>query len=255
MRFDGKVCVVTGAASGIGNATAEMLAGEGGAVFLCDVAQEALAAAAADINARGGVARAMLCDVTSGRAVKNLVAAVTGGSGRIDVLVNCAGGSRDSVHLLEITEAQYKFTMDLNLKSMFLMLQAVIPVMLANGGGVIVNVSSQSARRGSEFTTPHYSAAKAGVLGLTRHVAREFGPRGIRCSAVAPGRCLSGERNRAIWAERERQGVSGKILESIALRRVSTPEEQARVIAFLCSQDSSFVTGATVDVSGGETCL
>jgi NAD(P)-dependent dehydrogenase (short-subunit alcohol dehydrogenase family) len=255
MQSDGKVCIVTGAAGGIGRATAEALAEDGGKVYLCDVNREALTKAAEGILGKGYVAKTMVCDVTSAEDIANLIRAVTADFGRIDVLVNCAGGSKDSVSLLEITEEQYYSTMNLNLKSIFLMMRAVIPVMLEKGKGVIVNVASQSGRRGSEFTTPHYSTAKAGVLGLTRHAAREFGPRGIRCNAVAPGRCLSGPRNRAIWAERERLGVSNKILQSIALRRLSVPEEQAEVIRFLCSDRSSFITGATVDVSGGELCF
>ena len=255
MDSSGRICIVTGAASGIGKATAEALARDGDTVCLCDIDPKGLAAAAESIVAEGHFAKAMVCDVTSAKQVDALVKAITDEFGRIDVLVNCAGGSKDSVHLLDVTEEQYYATMNLNLKSVFLTMHAVIPVMRAAGKGTIVNVSSQAGRRGSEFITPHYSTAKAGVLGLTRHAAREFGPCNIRINAVAPGRCLSGPRNRAIWAERERLGVAKKMLESIALRRASVPEEQAEVIRFLCSDRSSFVTGATVDVNGGELCF
>lgn len=255
MRLKDRVCIVSGAASGIGQATAVELAREGGRVVACDINPKGLEETAGIISSAGGVLTAALCDVTSRTDIDKMVKKTVEEFGAIHVLVNCAGGSSDSFHLLEVTEEQYDKTINLNLKSVFLMMQAVIPHMLANKCGVIVNVASQAGRRGHEQTRPHYTAAKSAVLGLTRHAAREFGPSGIRCVAVAPGRCLTGQRTREIWKERERLGTAGKILENIALRRMSTPEEQAAVISFLCSDAASFIAGATIDVNGGETCI
>ena len=255
MILQNKICIVTGAASGIGQAIAVDMAREGGRIIVCDINTEGLQETSKTILGEGGIVRSRTCNITSQTEIAEMVDETIAAFGVIDVLVNCAGGSTDSCHLLDITEEMYDRTVNLNLKSVFLTMKAVIPHMLNNKGGVILNVASQAGRRGNEATRPHYTAAKAGVLGLTRHAAKEFGPFGIRINAVAPGRCLTGERNRQIWKEREVLGTAAGILESVALRRLSTPEEQAKVITFLCSDGASFITGATLDVNGGETCI
>lgn len=255
MLLHERVCIVSGAASGIGQATAVEIAREGGRVIACDINVEGLKETFDIISGLGGVVRTQVCDITKQAEVGKTIGSVLDEFTTIDALVNCAGGSNDSNKLLEITEEMYDRAMDLNLKSVFLMMKAVLPHMIQRKCGAIVNVASQAGRRGSEFTKPHYTAAKAGVLGLTRHAAKEFGPYGIRVNAIAPGRCITGERNQQIWRDREKVGSATKILESVALRRVSSPEEQARAICFLCSDKASFITGATVDVNGGETCI
>lgn len=255
MILKNKVCIVSGAASGIGQATAVEMARQGGTVIACDISKEGLQATLDIISNGTAVVRTKRCDITNPTEIEKMTGAVLDEFGAIDVLVNCAGGSTDSSSLLDITAERFDWTMDLNLKSIFLMMKAVLPHMVKRKSGAIVNVSSQAGRRGSEFTKPHYTAAKAGVLGLTRHAAKEFGSYGIRVNAVAPGRCATSERNRQIWKEREESGDAARILGSVALKRVSAPEEQAKPICFLCSDQASYITGATLDVNGGETCI
>ncbi len=255
MLLERKVCLISGAASGIGQATAVEIAKEGGRVVGCDINSTGLKKTCDIICRKGGVMHSMECDITNQGQVNAMVESVIAEFGTIDVVVNCAGGSVDSLSLLDITEEMFDWAVTLNLKSVFLMMKATLPHMVARKSGVIVNVASQAGRRGSEFTRPHYSAAKAGVLGLTRHAAKEFGPYGIRVNAIAPGRCATSKRNKQIWREREEDGSAATILENVALRRVSDPQEQAKSICFLCSDAASFISGATLDVNGGETCI
>ena len=255
MPLTDKVCIVSGAASGIGQATAVAIARNGGIVIACDINCSGLSHTYNIITATGGRVKTRECDITKQDSINEMIDAVVEEFGAIDVMVNCAGGSTDSLSLLDITEDMFDWAIALNLKSVFLTMKAVLPHMVKRKSGVIVNVASQAGRRGSEFTRPHYSAAKAGVLGLTRHAAKEFGPYGIRVNAVAPGRCATSERNKQIWKERNEDGSAAKILENVALRRVSEPEEQANAICFLCSDAASFISGATIDVNGGETCI
>ncbi|KWX59890.1 SDR family NAD(P)-dependent oxidoreductase [Mycobacterium sp. NAZ190054] len=241
-----RVYIVTGAASGIGKATAEQLHGEGRRVVLADmdrVGAEALAAQLDD--ARPGSARAVDHDVTSADSWAALVERVSG-FGTIYGLVNNAGITRDK-SMLSMTEDQFHAVIDVHLRGSWLGCKAVIPAMRAGGGGSIVNISS-SNRHGA-FGQTNYSAAKAGIVGLTKAVAAEQAKHGIRCNAVAPGAVdtpMIGdvpERVRAQW------------LESIALGRLGKPSEIAAAIAFLLSDAASYVTAALLDVNGGEQHL
>ena len=253
MRFRDKVALVTGSGSGIGRAIAAQLGREGASVVLNDIDQALLDEALAQLRAEGVQAIAVQADVTSAESVERMVRRARDEFGRIDVLVNNAGGSMNHpIHLLELTVEMWDKVMDLNLKSAFVVSRAVLPGMIEQGRGAIVNVSSMDGRIGHESGRPHYSAAKAGMLGLTRHMAREFGPNGVRVNAVTPGYCFSGERIRRLWEMRPNRD---ELIGDVALRRVSTPEEQAEVVAFLASDQASFVTGATVDVNGGLFCL
>jgi NAD(P)-dependent dehydrogenase (short-subunit alcohol dehydrogenase family) len=249
MRLKNRVALVTGSAKGIGRAIAVALANEGAQVVVNDIDEAAIAKTVAEIEAKSNATMGIKGDVTSATDVASMVNRIKERFGRIDILVNNAGGSMNhSVHLLELSEEMWDNVVDLNLKSTFLVSKAVLPIMIQQGSGNIVNISSLAGRYGNETARPHYSAAKAGVLGLTRHMAREFGPQGIRVNAVCPGYCFSGDRIAEVWAKRPNKD---QMIATVALRRVSTPDEQADVVVFLASDESRYVTGATIDVAGG----
>jgi len=257
LRLDQKVSLITGAANGIGRAIAKEFAREGALLCLEDIEEPGLLALQAELKAIGGHEPLIsVGDATKLATVAATIEKIDRTFGRLDILVNNVGGSLNhSVHLLELSEAQWDQVLDLNVKTTFFHSQRAIPLMLRGGKGVIVNLGSQAGRRGNEASRPHYSASKSAVMGLTRHMAREFGPKGIRVNATAPGHCMSSERIRRMWEERERQGIAAGLVEAVALRRVSTAEEQAKVVVFLASDDASFITGATLDVSGGIVCI
>jgi NAD(P)-dependent dehydrogenase (short-subunit alcohol dehydrogenase family) len=167
----------------------------------------------------------------------------------VDILVNNAGGGTSLRFLEEVTAEDWDLTVNSNLKSAFLCCQGVVPAMKRQRSGRIVNVSSVAGRNVSRLSGPQYSSAKAGVLGLTRHLAQDLGPFGITVNAVAPGPTLV-DRVAKKWSFRSEQDRS-HILENIPLGRLAQPEEVATVIAFLASADASYVTGVTIDVNGG----
>ncbi|MFH1008981.1 MAG: SDR family oxidoreductase, partial [Candidatus Latescibacterota bacterium] len=203
-RVQDRVALITGAAKGIGKATAVALATEGAKIVLSDIDGDALDRTLAEFLERGTEAIAVRADVTNSREIAEMVKQSRDRFGRIDILVNNAGGAipKDSIHLLELTEEQWDWCVQLNLKSVFLVSREVLPLMIQQGKGNIVNISSMAARYGIEKNFANYTAAKAGVLGLTRHMAREFGPQGIRVNVICPGHCLSGDRTAQIWAKR-----------------------------------------------------
>jgi NAD(P)-dependent dehydrogenase (short-subunit alcohol dehydrogenase family) len=169
--------------------------------------------------------------------------------GRIDILVNNAGGGTALRFLEEVTEADWDYTLNSNLKSAFLCCQAVAPAMKAQRAGRIVNVSSVAGRNVSRLSGPQYSSAKAGLLGLTRHLAQDLGPFGITVNTVAPGPTLV-ERVAKKWALHAAE-ERARLLAAIPLGRLAQPEEVATVIAFLASEEAAYVTGVTIDVNGG----
>lgn len=251
--LEGKAAIVTGGAGGLGRAFAEALAREGCDVALADVESEALSEAVAELKKRLPDRRftALLCDVRDRAQVRAAAQHVRSALGRIDVLVNNAGGSLYTPKgLLEIEEEHWDLVLDVNLKGVFLFCQAVVPIMREQGGGRIVNVSSIGGRTASVVTGVPYAAAKAGIIGLTRRLAKEVGPWKINVNAIAPGTVLSGERMVRLWNELtpEQQAVT---LDSVPLGRLSTAEEQADVVVFLAGPGSRYMTGAVIDVNGG----
>ena len=244
--FKGKFGIVTGAASGIGRAAALHLATAGAGLTLVDIDKTLLKTLAGEIEATGAPKPLVeKVDVSAEAEVKSAVENTLSAFGRIDFLVTSAGILRRS-KFADMAIAEWDLMMGVNLRGTFLCCHAVVPIMLRQGGGVIVNVASLAGRTASVLGGAHYTAAKHGVVGLTRHIARELGPSNIRVNAFCPGATLTPLVQRATPQEE-----LDRIAAAMPIRRWSKPEEQARVIAFLLSEDSCFMTGACVDSNGG----
>ena len=208
-----------------------------------------LASEAADHRASGRIVGRAL-DVTDAATVEKWIDDVATEFGRIDVLVNNAGGEERQMGVEEVDEPSWDRIVDINLKGPFLCAQAVIEPMKQRGRGTIVNVSSQGGRAYSQFGNAPYAAAKAGLIGLTKQLAWELGPHGISVNAIAPGHVLSSEWRAKRWIDStpaERQ----EYVKKVPLGRPGEVEEIAAAIAFLASDESSYITGATLDVNGG----
>jgi 2-hydroxycyclohexanecarboxyl-CoA dehydrogenase len=245
MRLEGRTALVTGGAGGIGAATARRLAAEGARVAVGDLDADAAREVAAEID---GVATEL--DVTDTGSVGRAVAAVADAFGPVDVLVNNAGNDRFAF-FVKTDEALWDFVLAVNLRGVLACTHAVLASMQERGGGVIVNVASEAGRVGSQGSAT-YSAAKAGVIGFTKAIARESARFGVRCNAVAPGPIETPLLNSAETQLGELGArLKQAMIDATAVRRIGEPDEVAAVIAFLCSDDASYVTGQTVNVSGG----
>lgn len=245
MLLTGKIAIVTGAASarGIGRATAQLFADHGAKVAIFDLDANAAAEAAA---ALGEGHLGLGANVADEAQVRDAVAEVLARFGRIDVLVNNAGITQP-VKTLEITGADYDRILNVNLRGTLLMSQAVIPGMRNQGAGSIICMSSVSAQRGGGiFGGPHYSAAKAGVLGLGKAMARELGPHNVRVNAITPGLIHTDITGGLMQDERRHA-----IIEGIPLGRLGEARDVANAALFLASDLSSYLTGVTLDVNGG----
>jgi NAD(P)-dependent dehydrogenase (short-subunit alcohol dehydrogenase family) len=243
----GKVAIVTGAAQGIGHAVAETLASQGTAVVLVDVLAEKLEQAAEAIRRVGGNASAAVADVSSRDQVRRMVDSVTSTHGTVDILINNAGVLRNTP-IADMPEEEWDLVLDVCLKGAFLCSQAVLPIMQARRYGKIVNVSSLAARSTSVLGGAAYTAAKAGLLGFSRHLAREAAPYGINVNAICPG---------ATDTPMTRGGTAGdehfeRVGKMVPLGHWGTPYDQAGAVMFLVSDAASFITGATLDVNGGQ---
>jgi len=245
MKLKDKVCIVTGAAQGIGLATVLKFAAEGATVIVCDLQVDAIEAAAAQCRELGAEAEAHVVDVTSREQIQAMVDQVKAKYGRIDVLVNNAGITKDA-RLQKMTEAQFDAVIDVNLRGVFHCAQAVADTMVAQGAGVILNASSVVGIYGN-FGQTNYAAAKFGVIGFTKTWARELGPKGVRVNAVAPGFVETP------ILKTIPEKVLGEMCEQVPLRRIGRPDEIANVYAFLASDEASYINGAVLEVSGGLT--
>jgi NAD(P)-dependent dehydrogenase (short-subunit alcohol dehydrogenase family) len=245
MILANKIAIVTGAASarGIGRATARRFAQQGAKVAILDLDAEAAAQAAAELGEDHiGLAANVAVESDIAQAIETVIYCF----GRIDILVNNAGITQP-VKTLEIGRADYDRILDVNLRGTLICSQAVIPHMVANGGGSIVCVSSVSAQRGGGiFGGPHYSAAKAGVLGLAKAMAREFGPQQVRVNSITPG-LISTD----ITAGKLSETQEADVRASIPLGRLGGADDVANAALYLASDLSSYLTGVTLDVNGG----
>lgn len=248
-RLEGRVAFVTGAGRGIGAATALRMAEEGARVALADIDIEGCQQVAAEIDRLGSESLVVACDVSDSAKVQDAVDQTASRFGRLDILVNNAGVLRDNL-LFKMSESDWDTVMNVHLKGAFLCSRAAQKYMVQQKYGRIVSLSSTSAlgNRGQA----NYSAAKAGLQGLTRTLAIELGPHGITANAVAPG-FIDTDMTRATA---QRMGITPEVMqaaasERIAVRRVGKPEDVAAVIAFLVSDDASFVSGQVIYVAGG----
>ena len=245
MLLHGKIAVISGAASrrGIGLATAKLFAAHGARVAILDLDLNAAHEAAASL---GDGHLGLRCDVTDSEACNSSIAKVIDQFGGIDVLVNNAGIT-EPVKTLDIDSRGWQRIIDVNLKGVLLLSQAVIPHMRSRRGGSIACMSSVSAQRGGGiFGGPHYSAAKAGVLGLAKAMAREFGPDGIRVNCVTPGLVETD-----ITGDKLTPDMKSEIIKGIPLGRLGAATDVANIYLFLASDLSAYVTGAVIDVNGG----
>lgn len=245
--LEGKVALITGAARGIGKAIALKYAAEGADIAFTDLAeQDVLQATAAEISALGVRAKGYRSNASKYDDAQSVVAEIVKEFGHLDILVNNAGITRDGL-LMRMTEEQWDLVIQVNLKSAFCLTKAVIPFMMKQRSGSIVNMSSVVGVSGNAGQA-NYSASKAGLIGFTKSVAQELGSRGIRCNAVAPGFIITdmtaalSEEVRTEWAAK------------IPLRRGGTPSDVAGVCTFLASDLSAYVSGQVINCCGGMNC-
>ena len=253
-RFAGKVAVVTGAGMGMGEAAALAFAAEGASVVVVDINAEAAANTVSAIEANGGRAVAVVADVSKTAEVARIPAAATEAFGGIDCLFNNAGIQTYGT-VLELDEDTWDRTLNVNLKSVYLVSRACIPSMIERGGGAIVNMSSVQGLA-SQRRVPAYCASKGGIIAMTRSMALDHAPQGIRVNSVCPA---SVDTPMLRWAaglnvtEDQVEATVKEWGEAYPLGRVARADEIAQVVLFLCSDQSSFITAASIVVDGGYT--
>lgn len=243
MKLNQKVCIITGGSKGIGAAAAYKFAEEGAIVAVCDIDMDNINAVVDKINKNGGKACGFKVDVTDTEDIDKMVSSLKETYGHIDVLVNNAGIIMDA-QLHKMTEAQFDTVIDVNLKGTYNCARAVIDIMREQGKGSIINTSSVAGIYGN-FGQTNYAATKFGVIGFTKTWAKEQGRKGIRTNVVCPGMIAT-----SIIDTMPEEVVRG-MEASVPLKRLGKPEEIASVYAFLASDESSYMNGAVVEVSGG----
>jgi len=245
--FKRKTIAITGASSGIGRATATIFAREGARVVCADIDEAGGQETARLVTAAGSDAIFVPADVTKREDVRRFVRAGLERFGRIDFLLNSAGSALKRCTFLEIDDALWQRSFDLNVKGTFYGMQEVLPHMLDNGGGTIVNIASMAHKRGGPGTSVHYAAAKGAVVSLTLGVAREFAGRGIRCLSISPASVDTAFQTASGTSAEQAK----RALESIPMKRIATADEIGELVLFMCSDACQFMTADTVYVSGG----
>ncbi len=251
-KLEDKVTVVSGAAQGMGYTIAKCLLEAGALVMINDINQENIEEAVEELNKEfPDRVIGKKADVTDKSQVKEMINDIVEKWNTIDILVNNAGGALHTANELEeIDEDDWNLVLDVNLKGAFNTCQAVLPIMAEKGSGSIVNMSALAGHYRASLAGVQYTSAKAGVEGLTRQLAYDWGPKGIRVNAVAPTVTITGERVKSLW-ENKTEEEREKVLSQIPLRRLSTPDEIGKAIVFLASDNASYITGITLDVNGG----
>jgi NAD(P)-dependent dehydrogenase (short-subunit alcohol dehydrogenase family) len=248
-NLSGRVALVTGAGQGMGRAVAGALAARGAVVVVNDINPAAAEAAAVELSEGGAAAAAIAADVIDAAAVRAMVEQTVARFGGLHILVNNAGVLRPT-KVIEIAEAEWDWVIAVNLKGTFLCSQAVLPAMQEAGWGRIVNFSSTAGKNVSTVGGAHYTAAKAGILGFTRHLAKEVAASGITVNAVCPG-LIDTEMVRATIDDARCDAYA----RSFPIPRLGRPEEVAELVAFLASDRAAYITGASLDINGGDLMI
>ena len=245
--FAGKTIIITGAASGIGRATALIFAREGANVVCADINGDGARETASEVNRKGAQALSLRADVTSRGDVDDMVRRAIDAFGSVQFQFNSAGAALRRARFLDIDDDLFDRTFALNTKGPFYCMQAVLPHMLANRHGVIVNMASMAHRRGGPGSSVHYAAAKGAVVSMTLGVAREFAQAGIRCLSISPGPVRTPFQSAAQTSPELVQ----RFLDDVPMKRFGEPEEIGELVLFMCSDACAFMTADTVYVNGG----
>lgn len=243
MELANKVAVITGAAQGIGKTIAVYLAGKGASLVVCDINLEMATETAREIETAGGACLALKSDVTTPPDAERMIKEASEHFGAVDILVNNAGITKDNV-LLRMKEEQWDQVMAVNLKGTFNCTKAAIKLMLRQKRGTVINIASITGLMGNAGQA-NYSASKAGVIGFTKAIAREYAERGITVNAVAPGFIATAMTDAIPEKERE------ALIKQIPLQRLGTPLDVAHAVYFLASEQASYITGQVIGVNGG----
>jgi len=245
--FAGKTVLITGAASGIGRATAVIFAREGANVICADINEKGAGKTAAEVNGKGSQALALKVDVTRRSEINVMAERAVAAFGRVHFLFNSAGAAIRRAKFLEIDDALMDKTFALNVNGTFYAMQALLPHFLANKSGVIVNMASMAHRRGGPGSSIHYAAAKGAVVTMTMGVAREFAAQGIRAISISPGPIKTPFQD----AAQSSPELIRQFLADVPMGRFGEPEEIGELVLFLCSDACPFMTAETVYVNGG----